>query len=126
MLFILTYFPLVLEDLLFYRHKRKYGGIIVKRRNSEIINAASAPKKTKKAHPTYTSRPNTGVARTQAQPGAHLCKAVAREANRRVRLHCPQARSAFLFSGGCMATCNDGARQFSIFPHLKPTSLSYK
>jgi hypothetical protein len=51
-----------LENQCFAGHKSNYGGNIVKRCNFESVNAASAPRKTKKAHPTYTSGPNIGVA----------------------------------------------------------------
>jgi hypothetical protein len=71
MLFILTYFHMYWR---FTRHKRKYGGIIVKRRNSKSINTVSAPRKTKKAHPTYTSGLSTTKATLQVQQGTDQAK----------------------------------------------------
>jgi hypothetical protein len=64
---------------LFYRHKHKYGGIIVKWRNSESVNTAFAPRKTKKAHPTYTSSTCTTKAMLQVHQGTNQAK---EEANR--------------------------------------------
>jgi hypothetical protein len=53
--FTIGIFPLVLENQCFAGHKHNKGGNIVKRNNSESVNVASAPRKTNKAYPTYSS-----------------------------------------------------------------------
>jgi hypothetical protein len=67
-----------LEIYCFTDTKCKNCGNIVKRRNSESVNATSMPRKTKKAHPTYTSGPSTTMAALQVHQVTHQAKAVAR------------------------------------------------
>jgi hypothetical protein len=83
-----------LEIYCFTDTKCKYGGNIVRRHNSESVNATSTPRKTKKAHPTYTSGPSTTMAVLQVHQETHQAKAVARPARQgatapRVRLNPP-------------------------------------
>ena len=116
---------------MFAGHKHNQGGNIVKRRNSESINASSAPRKTKKAHPSYTSGTNTGVATAQPTSGPDHAKTAARGASPgaaapRVLPHPHHRLSGPALSDGCMAACKGGLRRFPILPAPKPTIKQYK
>ena len=107
-------------DSLFYRHKCKYGEILVRRRNSKSINTTSTPRKTKKAHPTYRSKQNTGVVMAQPTSRTDHVKSVA---NGAAPYHC---LSGPLNTSGYMVPCRGGFGWFPFLPQLKPTILGYK
>ena len=126
MFFILTYFHIywkisVLQDI--YKNTME---LLSKVRHQRKHNADPLKGNRRKAHVPCKYGPSTNVARTQAQLGAHLHKAVEIEASRgaaapRVRPHRPQARLAPLFSGGFMASCKGGLRWFPILLAPEPT-----
>ena len=89
--FTIDIVPLILEVHYFAGVILEYKGIIVK----YTIKQSAKQGNEKKVHPHIKSGPSTNVAWTQALPGAHLRKAVARQASRCGRI-APSSSQAHL------------------------------
>jgi len=116
--FTIDIVPLVMEVHYIAGVILEYKEIIVK----YTIKQSAKQGNEKKVHPHIKSGPSTNVAWTQALPGAHLRKAVARQASRGAAAMPPSQLGLSLLwrlHGGMQRRC----RLVSYFSNAKPTML---